>query len=99
MKKRIPFDEMIPFRYSVIYGFLDGTTDDTVRSLFYDSPLPEDDGMLYDFDGIVALYMKDDFFSGYRDKPVQLVRDHVGKTIAPYTCPTWNNYPEEKGDE
>ena len=96
MKKRIPFDEWIPFPF---YHGSDAYTDDRIRSLFYDSPRPEDDGMFYDFDGIVALYMKDEFFSDYKDKPVQLVRDHVGKTIAPFTCPRWADYPEEKEDQ
>jgi len=97
MKKRIPFDECIPFPF---YRYDDPYTDEQVRSLFYDSPDPADEDFLYDFDGIVKRYFVDRSFKRcYKDKPVQLVRDHVGKTISAYTCPRWADYPEEEEDQ
>ena len=91
MKKRIPISERIPFPF---YHGSDPYTDDQIRSLFYESPDPEDDPFLFDFDGIVNRYLQDPFFESYRTDPVKLIRDHIDKTISAYTCPTWGNYPD-----
>ena len=96
MKKRVPKNEWIPYPFHCHPHYL---PEEVARSLFYDSPMPEDDDLLLDYDGIISLYLSDPFFDEYRSHQVDIVRDHIDKTISAYLCPTWYAYPEETEDQ